>query len=83
MPYTIATYPEPTMAPGFATARVDVATLHEARSRVNRMVLDAFDGPVTPELKRLNNAAYWIPEDGGDVGPLPNGSVIGVSRVDR
>lgn len=77
MPYIITTYPEPTMAPGFVGTRRAVATLEEAREAAYvaaRHHDDTDDG-------EYETAAHRIDEAGGTVGPLPDGTVIEVTRV--
>lgn len=71
MPYVITTHCLPSAAP--TTTRRAVATLEEAFNAAPEPVRNAF------WAARL--ALMALPESGGTVGPLPDGTVIEVERV--
>jgi hypothetical protein len=57
--------------------RTAVATLDEARGAADRIVLDGY----ADSFKSANddrNALLALPESGGTIGPLPDGTVIEV-----
>ena len=67
------------------TTRVAVATLDEARDYVATSIESspAWIGTTHPfnGLDGLVSAAGRLPESGGTIGPLPDGTIIEVSRV--
>lgn len=61
-----------------------VATLHNAHNRTWKMVSDSDMGRASMTVKgrKLLDEALSITEDGGTIGPLPDGTVIEVTRLD-
>ncbi len=88
MPYIIETSThEPLnehMALKTPTGSVAVATLDEAReaaaATVNAAWTDRDDAGIRPHY-RMRNRALNLPGEGGTVGPLPDGTVIEVRKI--
>jgi hypothetical protein len=55
------------------TGRTDVATLEEARNLANEQCVEYGDP--------FERECILLPESGGTVGPLPDGTVIEVTRL--
>lgn len=60
-------------------SRHEVATLEEARDAA-RAIFNAPDETQSEAFERAWAATWDIPEQGGTVGPLPDGTVIEVER---
>jgi hypothetical protein len=82
MPYIVTTTPSKSYAgrarnvDAFPTRRA-VATLDEAR----RCAIRAVGDERGLDWQRHRNAATWLPEHGGTVGPLPDGTVVMVEPI--
>lgn len=91
MPYIVTTShtPEHEGATGYVIARRAVATLDDARAEAIASVHRAFEWDaemdlrhVSPYHKRLLASIDRIsPSGGGAIGPLPDGSIIGVDAA--
>lgn len=85
MPYIVTTTERGPVEPGIdwsnltSVSRRAVATLEEAKQRATAPVFAHFraHGPAQP----LYNAIEALPEHGGTIGPLPDGTVIEVEPV--
>lgn len=81
MPYVITTTTptggESSLAVGKRT-RVAVATLEEARKAAARAIIA---DPTADGAIARTRECHTIPESGGTVGPLPDGTVIEVERA--
>lgn len=80
MPYVITTYPpHPVTGEPTEGRRTAVATLDEAREQCAD-IIDA-DGD---DIRRdhFHYATNHLPGSGGTIGPLPDGTIIEVKRVD-
>lgn len=84
MPYIVTTYPviEPGIADEDAMTRRAVDTLDEARQAAQDAVDNA--GPIKSRHSWESFCGYiahTMGEDGGTIGPLPDGTVITVERA--
>lgn len=83
MPYIVTTMPAGSAAHPERMARRAVATLEEARERAEDTVFDHLGPERMPDDRPVEFATYArnLPEEGGTIGPLPDGTVIEVERV--
>jgi hypothetical protein len=85
MPYIVTHRPQPKcirdeMFPGIISRRT-VATLDEARKAAYALAESAFPYKLTRAHGAMHEQVVALPDRGGTIGPLPDGTVIEVKRV--